>query len=519
MNALTRRPSWPALIGEGKKIAPRHLREMFASDPARETLMGMRAGPLFLDYSRERLLPKTMQLMAKLAEEAGLAARREELFQGGIVNDSEQRPALHTHLRRFEDAAPEVKQARQTMLAFAGNLREEKTRRAGGKPIRHLVHVGIGGSDLGPRLLTELFADGKGPAVHFTGNVDSAPLQKIMATLRPDETYVMMASKSFGTAETLRNGKTLLGWLEAALGPAAQTHLLASTAAPRAAQEFGVREEHIFPVSEGVGGRFSIWSSVSLCAAAAIGPKRFEEFLRGGAAMDRHFTDTPFEKNMPVVLALIALWNMNVLGFPARVVLPYVEALNLWPFYLQQLEMESLGKSVDREGNRIEALTAPVLFGANGTPAQHAFMQALHQGPTVVPAEILIVARDNQLPKHRTMLQAHALAQAEALAFGKTPEEVNQAEKDPVLAAQKTFEGNRPSSILVMDELTPASFGALVALYEHKVFAQSVLLNLNPFDQWGVELGKKLAGPLEKGLMGTPMPIRTPALLQLLRGN
>ncbi|HVY13147.1 MAG TPA: glucose-6-phosphate isomerase [Alphaproteobacteria bacterium] len=491
---LTRRNIWPELARLTQADARTPLDEMFNAEPGRESRFQAGAGAITLDYSRERISAKALATLLKLAEEADIQAARQKLFEGRVVNPSENRPALHPALRRFspaplmlngQDVMPAIRQERERALALAEKLR-------GGKAIRHIVHVGIGGSELGPRLLVDAFADGKGPEIHFIASPDGAALQKLMARLKPEETFVLLVSKSFSTAEVQRNGKTLLAWLEKALGGKAKKHLLAATSAPAAAREFGVEEDNIFHLHEAVGGRFSLWSPVSLSAMAAMGAKAFEEFLHGGEEMDAHFQSAPLPQNLPVLLALIGVWNINVLGRGARAVLPYAEGLRQWIACLQQLEMESLGKSVDVSGEKLNYATSPVLFGSTGTAAQHAFMQALHQGTQTIPAEILLVEEDEGPLEARRFLQANALAQAEALAFGRKDQN-----------AQKTVPGNRPCSVLKLKQLSPRTLGELVALYEHKVFVQGLLWHINPFDQWGVELGKQLAGPIEARLQET----------------
>ncbi|MBI3420170.1 MAG: glucose-6-phosphate isomerase [Proteobacteria bacterium] len=494
MTSLTSRLVWPQLLSHGSEAAKLHLRDLFDKDPGRAGRFALRAGALYLDYSRERVTAETLPLLTRLAEEAGLAPARKKLFDGEVVNASENHPALHPAMRAREPS-PEIYPMRERALDFAERLRTGQIKNALGIPLRHVIHVGIGGSELGPRLLTEALADGRGPQAHFIASTDPAPLRKLMAWLKPEATLVLLASKSFSTAEVLHNGRVLQGWL----GEKWKKHILAATAAPEAAATFGVPGHNIFPMHKGVGGRFSLWASVSLSAMAAMGRKAFEEFLQGGAEMDAHFQNAPWMENMPVLLALLGVWNTNILNCKSRAVLPYGESLRLWPAYLQQLEMESLGKSVGLDKKPVDYATAPVIFGATGTPAQHAFMQALHQGTEIIPSEILIVSQDK-------MLQAHALAQAEALAFGKEDED-----------AQKNVPGNMPCSVLALDGLTPRALGNLVVLYEHKVFVQGVLWNLNPFDQWGVELGKKLAGPMEAALSGGVAPAHLSALLKVLR--
>jgi glucose-6-phosphate isomerase len=521
MTSLSRRKTWSDLRAHGDAVKAAHVSDMFANELTRGLKCMAKAGPLTLDYSRERIDAKGMDLLVQLAIEADIAAARKKLFEGGLVNTSEKRPALHTALRASsgklmvngEDIMLPIGQELGRALRFAEKLRAGRVKGIKNDTIRNIIHVGIGGSDLGPRLLVDALSDTKGPFIHFIANADPQPIEWLMDALDPKETMVLLTSKSFTTAEVQRNGKTLIAWLEKSLGGKARNHLLAATAAPEAAKAFGVPEDNIFHLWDWIGGRFSVCSSVSLSAIAAMGEKAFLEFLRGAEEMDKHFQEAPLSQNLPVLLALIELWNVNILGLNARAVLPYSEALDLWPSYLQQLEMESLGKSVDQNGQTVDYSTCPIIIGGSGTPAQHAFMQALHQGTQITATEILVIKNGEGAKAHHNLLLANALAQAEALAFGKP----KNNESDPVLAAQKRFDGNRPSSILALDELSPRALGALIALYEHKVFVLGHLWNLNPFDQWGVELGKQLAGPFEAYLAGGEEPERLPALLKEIR--
>ncbi len=513
MALLTEHPAWKELQAESRRAGEWHLRDLFAADPARETHYMRTAGPLTLDFSRERLTAGALQLLRDLAEEAKWRDARDALFAGRIVNPSENRAARHPALRG-PVKVDSIAESQAKMLELAEDLRAGKVKGATGKTIRNLVHVGIGGSDVGPRLLEAVLADGRGPRLRFLANADAASLRAATRGLASDETLVMLASKSFGTAEMLRNGQSLREWLAVALGPKAGAHLLAATAAPAKAKAFGVAEDRILPLDEAVGGRFSLWSAVSLAAACAMGRENFEALLSGAAEMDAHAAAAPAETNLPLISALTGIWNINLLGFTSRALLPYAEPLALLPLYLQQLEMESLGKSVSSEGRALDYATAPVVFGATGTPAQHAFMQALHQGTSVMPAEIILAGQDDGPAAHRALMQANALAQAEALAFGA------DGGTGP-LAAQKKCGGNRPSSILLLERLDARALGALIAFYEHRVFLQGLLWGVNPFDQWGVELGKKLAAPLQAVLEGRKdsPPARVPALLQRLGGK
>ncbi len=506
MPQLTQTPIWPEILNHAERMKAQHLRQIFAEHPKRAELMSVDVGELFLDFSKQCLLPETLTLLANCLEQQNFIDKRRALFAGEKVNSSEGRPALHMALRASGNEFPNsevIKQERARALDFADALRARTIKGATGKVIKNIIHIGIGGSDLGPQLLTVAFADAQAPNIIFIRNVDAAPIARAMTQCDPQETFLFIASKTFTTAETLLNANTLLAWLEKAMGKdAARLHVVALTASPEKAKAYGVQDAHIFRFWDWVGGRFSIWSSIGLPAMAAMGKQKFTEMLNGAEAMDKHFVSAPLTQNMPVLLAMLSIWNINVLGCTSRAVLPYCEALREWPSYLQQLEMESLGKSVDRDGKPVSYATSPVVFGMTGTPAQHAFMQALHQGTQVIPAEIIVIKNDAyQLPGHHVMLNANALAQAEALQKGKSANELkNDATLSEVLVNQKTFSGNRPSTTIVLNDLSPYAMGQLLALYEHKVFTESVFWNLNPFDQWGVELGKTLATPIQTAL-------------------
>lgn len=501
MPAFTETLVWPLLQRHAAALAGRALKN-YAADPARHAVLCLEEGDLFLDISRQDVMPETLALFERLLEEQDFSAQRAALFSGEKVNGSESRAALHVALRAFDDTPrwvngsdvmPGVKRERERALAFAEAVRTGHVKGAGGKTIRTVIHVGIGGSDLGPRLVAAALGDESAPTIHFVRNVDGKALRRVMAACAPEETLVLLASKTFTTAETMRNAETLRAWLVSALGEACMcAHFVALTAAPDKARAFGIADEHIFRFWDWVGGRFSVWSAVGMPAMLALGAERFKEFLRGAAAMDAHFLDAAPACNMPVLLACLDVWHGTVKGHRARAVLPYAEALGEWPGYLQQLEMESLGKSVDRDGRPVAYSTAGVVFGATGTPAQHAFMQALHQGTDVIPADILLVA--GACDAHGAMLHANALAQGAALLQGK---------KD---SPEKTCPGSRPTTTLLLKALSPFALGQLVALYEHKVFVEGVLWHINPFDQWGVELGKTLAAPLEKAFLDGHVP-------------
>jgi glucose-6-phosphate isomerase len=517
MPLLTQTKLWPDIQKHAEGMARLHLTTLYGQNKARFAACHVRAEDFTLDFSRERVNQETLTLLLRLLEEQGFKDWRAKLFAGKPVNVSENRPALHMALRQGNEGAltaitPEltkdIAEELSRALELAEGVRDGRLKGATGKTIRYVIHVGIGGSDIGPRMLAHVFADEKAPHIHFIRNVDGATLRKTMQACVAEETIVLLASKSFTTAETLRNAETLKEWLAHTLGGAgAARHMYALTSGARAAFAFGVPQENILRLWDWVGGRFSVWSVMALPAMMAMGKKAFLEFLQGGRAADQHFLETPEEKNIPVLLALLSVWNLCALGHRARAVLPYAEALADWPAYVQQLEMESLGKSASRDGETIHYPTAPIVFGMSGTPAQHSFMQALHQGNEIIPAEILLITEaQRDLAEHQRMLLANGLAQAEALMRGKKAE------------VAKHFPGNRPSTLLVLKRLNPFTLGKLIGFYEHKVFTQAVLCALNPFDQWGVELGKSLADTFARQLAGQEAPdADTSGIMALLK--
>jgi glucose-6-phosphate isomerase len=459
--------AWQDLARHAESWRGVHLRALFANATSREQCMAQGAG-LRYDYSRQRLGATTLRLLARLAAERGFAEWREALLSGKPVNNTENRAAWHTALRA-PDAPAEVLQTLDRMRKVASELRE--TRR-----FKCIVNLGTGGSDLGPRLLADALAAGKdaGPLeVRFAANVDPKDLERALQGADPASTLFVVASKTFTTQETMSNADAAKRW--------GARHFIAVTSNVDLAKNFGVQE--IFPMWDWVGGRFSVWSAVGFSAMCAIGPDAFDEFLKGGHEVDRHFAEAPLEKNIPVLMALIGVWNTNFLGTATHAVLPYANALRLFPAYLQQLEMESNGKRVDRENREVAYSTAPVVWGAEGTVSQHSFHQLLHQGTQVVACDFIELGLERNL-------SANCRAQADALAFGTD---------DPKLPPYRQYPGNRPSSMLLFEGLTPLNLGRLIALYEHKVFTQGVIWNINSFDQWGVELGKELAQKILKG--------------------
>jgi glucose-6-phosphate isomerase len=465
----TQCPSWAKLAQHAESWRGVHLRELFAAQTgdkhARERQFVAEAPGVRYDYSRQRLGAMTLRLLAHLAAERGFVDWREALLAGAEVNSTEKRAAWHTALRAGDAAPPEVKETLGRMKHLVSSLRQT------GK-YKRVINLGTGGSDLGPRLLADALSDGA-LDVRFAANVDPHDLRRALDGAEPASTLFIVASKTFTTQETMANAAAAKEWGAKAF--------YAVTSNVEAARAFGAAE--ILPMWDWVGGRFSVWSAVGFAAACAMGFPSFEEFLNGGRDVDEHFAQTPLEKNVPALMALIGVWNANFLGAPTHAVLPYSNALRLLPAFLQQLEMESNGKRVDRAGRFVDYATVPVLWGGEGTVSQHSFHQLLHQGTHSVPADFVDIGEDK-------VLSANLLAQADALAYGTD---------DPKLPPHKQYPGNRPSSVFYLEELNPRSLGRLVALYEHKVFTQGVIWNINSFDQWGVELGKELAKRILSG--------------------
>jgi len=454
--------AWTSLAHHAESWREVRLAELFAGDSARAAQFAAAAPGLRYDYSRQRLGAVTVRLLAKLAEERGFAEWREALLAGKTVNDTENRPAWHTALRAGSSSPPEVLQTLERMKTIVSKTRAEKK-------FDRVVNLGTGGSDLGPRLLADAFADGA-LDVRFAANVDPRDLSRALEGAVPEKTLFIVVSKTFTTQETMANAEAARRW--------GARSFYAVTANVEAAKAFGAAE--VLPMWDWVGGRFSVWSAAGLAAACAMGWDAFEAFLAGGRDIDRHFSSAAIERNVPALMALVGVWNVNFLGAATHAVLPYANGLRLLPAHLQQLEMESNGKRVDREGRAVEYATAPVLWGAEGTVSQHSFHQLLHQGTQAVPCDFIDVSASD-------VLRANLRAQADALAFGT---------EDASLPPHRRYPGNRPSSILFLEKLDPGNLGRLLAAYEHKVFTQGVLWNINSFDQWGVELGKALASKL-----------------------
>jgi len=499
--------AWKQLADHRRDIAGQHLRELFARDAGRFGRFSLALDGVLLDYSKQLVTAETLRLLGALARECGVEAAIRDMFAGRRVNATENRAALHVALRAAapvtldgRDVTKEVRDTLAAMRRFSAGVQAGRIKGAGGRAFTDVVNIGIGGSDLGPRLACEALAPWlkARPRPHFVSNVDGAALASVLAPLDPRTTLLVIASKTFTTQETLQNAKSARAWLARALGgKGAAGHLCAVTADRARAAAFGVAPDRVFPMWDWVGGRYSLWSAVGLPLALAAGMKVFEELLAGARAMDEHFRSAPLERNLPVTLALLEVWNATFRGVPARAVVPYDERLRLLPAYLQQLEMESNGKHVTRDGLGVDYPTTPLTWGGAGTDAQHAWFQWLHQGTQPVAADFIACRRArHRLRGHHEILLAHFLAQTAALAFGTAGMDA------AALPPHRAFEGNRPTTSIVLDELSPRAFGGLLALYEHKTYVASVIWDINAFDQWGVELGKELAGRFLPALEG-----------------
>jgi glucose-6-phosphate isomerase len=496
-------PQWQALRRHHQELEDAHLRDLFAADPARGETMTCEAGDLYLDWSKNRATAETLSLLVSLAERAGLRQRIDAMFAGERINVTERRAVLHVALRAPEgasirvdghDVVPDVHEVLGRMRGFADEVRSGRWLGHTGRPIRNVVNIGIGGSDLGPAMAYEAlrpYSD-RSRTFRFVSNVDGADIAEATRDLDPAETLFIVCSKTFTTIETLTNARTARDTLgdEAAV---ARHFVAVSTNAEKVAS-FGIDPANMFGFWDWVGGRYSYPSAIGLSLMVAIGPDRFDELLAGFHTLDEHFRTAPFDRNLPVLLGLLGVWYIDFFGAETHAVLPYSQYMQRFPAYLQQLDMESNGKSVTLDGSPVAVDTGPVVWGQPGTNGQHAFYQLIHQGTRLVPCDFLGVCRPAEVVgHHQDLLMANFLAQTEALAFGKTRGEVEAEGVDPELAPHRTFPGNRPTSTIMVPELTPSALGQLTALYEHKVFTQGVIWDVNSFDQWGVELGKVLA--------------------------
>jgi len=505
--SLADSPAWHALTAHAEALRPLHLRELFAADPERFANFSLRHDGLLLDFSKQRVSAETLALLRQFAAAADCDGWKARMLAGDPINHTEDRAVRHMALRAGTKAPPEVRAVLARLQRFCESIHSGRWRGFSGERISDVVNIGIGGSDLGPRMAAKALAAWQQPDidVHFVANVDSADIAPLLARLNPRTTLFIVASKTFTTLETLTNAHTARDWLVAAAGDpdAVARHFVALSTNLDATWEFGIAAENVFEFWDWVGGRFSLWSAIGLSIALAVGWRHFEQLLAGARAMDDHFLTAPAAESLPLTLALLTLWNTDFLGAGTHAVLPYSQSLALLPAYLQQLEMESNGKQTDRDGNPLGIATSPVLWGEAGTNGQHSFYQLFHQGGQTIPCDFIALREaDFPLAGHHAKLLANCLAQSAALAFGQTRAEVEVAGVPPALVPYKVFPGNQPSTTLVLPRLTPYTLGQLLALYEHKVFCLGVLWNLNSFDQWGVELGKQLANRLTPLLEG-----------------
>ncbi len=487
MTSLTQTTAWRALHSHAAVIGATKLAQLLA-EPAREARCTVRAAGLTLDWSRQKANHETLGLLSRLAQQQDWTGWRAKLFAGDRINTTEDRAAWHVALRRAAHAPDEVRATLAACRDIAEAIRSGRWKGATGKSIAHVVHIGIGGSDLGPRMALDALDEFRDTALRFdfVANIDPADLGRVLARCDPERALFVVASKTFTTQETLANATAARAWLLAGLpaGSKPGAHFVASTANVEAATAFGIESSNILPTWDWVGGRYSIWSSVGVTLMIAIGPARFDEFLAGAREVDAHFISAPIEKNIPALMGLLGVWNINFFGARTHAVLPYAQPLAQFPAYLQQLEMESNGKSVNRAGEPVDYATAPIVWGSAGTVGQHSFYQLLHQGTVPVPADFIVVRETAHDPERHAILTANAYAQAQALALGR-----HEASLEP----HRRYPGERPSSILSIDRLDPRTLGRLVAAYEHKVFTQGILWDIDSFDQWGVEYGKQLA--------------------------
>ena len=505
--SLADSPCWRALAAHAEALRPQHLRDLFAADAQRFENFSLRHDDLLLDFSKQRVNGETLALLRQLAAAADLDSWKRKMVAGEPINHTEGRAVRHIDLRAGDAAPAEVRAVLARMARFCDAVHSGRWRGFSGERITDVVNIGIGGSDLGPRMAVKALAAWQQPDidVHFVANVDSADIAPLLARLNPRTTLFIVASKTFTTLETLTNARTARDWLVAAAGDpdAVARHFVALSTNRDATWEFGIAAENVFEFWDWVGGRFSLWSAIGLSIALAVGWRHFEQLLAGAHSMDAHFLGAPAAANLPLTLALLTVWNTNFLGAGTHAVLPYSQSLALLPAYLQQLEMESNGKQTDRAGKPLGVASSPVLWGDAGTNGQHSFYQIFHQGGQTIPCDFIALREaDFPLAGHHAKLLANCLAQSAALAFGQTRAEVEAAGVPPALVPYKVFPGNQPSTTLVMPRLTPYTLGQLLALYEHKVFCLGVLWNLNSFDQWGVELGKQLANRLTPLLAG-----------------
>ena len=535
---LTQTPEWKALEVHARELRATHLRGLFRADPARGERLTVNALGIYFDYSKHRVNDETLKLLTGLAQASGLRDAIDAMFSGEKINFTEDRAVLHTALRAPKDAVvmvdgenvvPQVHAVLDKMETFARKVRGGDWKGHTGRTIKNIVNIGIGGSDLGPVMAYEALKAYSQRALNFrfVSNIDGTDFAEAVIDLNPEETLFIVASKTFTTLETMTNANSARDWaLQALKDPAAiARHFVAVSTNADAVARFGIDTANMFGFWDWVGGRYSMCSAIGLSTMLAIGPKNFRAMLAGFHEMDEHFRTAPFERNLPVLMGLLGLWYNNFFDAQTIAVLPYEQYLKRFPAYLQQLTMESNGKRVTLDGTAVDYQTGPVYWGEPGTNGQHSFYQLIHQGTKLIPCDFIAFTRPaHKLGRHHDLLMANVFAQAEALAFGKTAEELEKEGVKDWLIPHKTFEGNRPSTTMLLDELTPAALGKLVALYEHSVFTQGAVWRVGPFDQWGVELGKVLAGRIAPELESKAEPelkhdTSTNALIRRYRRN
>ncbi|WP_293934799.1 glucose-6-phosphate isomerase [Iodobacter sp.] len=522
MSNLTQTPAWLALEEHFNEVSPLHLRDLFNDDPQRFDKFSLESGGLFFDYSKNRITAKTMTLLMDLARQSGLEARIKAMFSGQKINSTEHRAVLHTALRNLdkhplivdgEDVMPKVNAVKEKIGDFSDKVRSGEWLGYTGKAITDIVNIGIGGSDLGPLMVCQALKDygHKRLKMHFVSTVDGDQVVSTLAELNPETTLFIISSKTFTTQETLTNARTSRAWFVKASGDEKHIakHFVAVSTNAKAVGEFGIDTNNMFEFWDWVGGRYSLWSAIGLPIAIYLGKHNYQDLLHGAYTMDQHFCSKPLEQNLPVIMGMLGVWYVNFFGASTQLISPYNQSLYRFPAYLQQLDMESNGKTVDLNGKRVNYRTGPVVWGDTGINGQHAYYQLLHQGSQIVPVDFIATIEHPDIPEpHNTILMANVFAQTEAFLRGKNEAEVRAeldiqgitGEAQDALVPHKVFEGNRPTNTILMQRLSPRRLGALIALYEHKVFVQGTVWNINSYDQWGVELGKQLAKAIEADL-------------------
>ena len=524
MSRLEESPAWRALVQHQGEVGGLHMRDLFAKDPQRFERFSLRLGEVLFDFSKNRITAETLPLLFDLARQEGLAQKIEAMFSGQKINTTENRAVLHIALRNRsndpvtvdgQDVMPEVNRVLAKMRAFSEAIRSGEWKGYTGKAITDIVNIGIGGSDLGPKMVCEALKPYAKPGlrVHFVSNVDSTDLVETLKTIHPETALFLVASKTFTTQETMTNAHSARAWLLAAAGDEAAIarHFAAMSTNTEAVSKFGIDPENMFEFWDWVGGRYSLWSAIGLSIAISLGMDNYEALLGGAHQVDLHFRTTPFERNLPVIMGLLGVWYNNFFGAQSHAILPYDQYLVHFPSYFQQGDMESNGKSVTKQGEWVGYTTGPVIWGQPGTNGQHAFYQLIHQGTKLIPCDFMAAAQSqNPLGDHQPILLSNYLAQTEALMKGKTPDEARaelastgmSGPQLETLVQAKTFPGNRPTNSFLYPKLTPEVLGSLIALYEHKIFTQGAIWDINSFDQWGVELGKQLAQKILPELSG-----------------